>query len=170
MDLVGSGDLEHIDLSQLSIDTLGGNASGQVMANWAAPVNWQGNINLTNIQPGLQWPEVEGDISGKIVTSGSLTDAGGWKVSVPTLDIVGILRNYPIDIKGQLDASDESGKGEFKVDTERLSVAHGPNQLNARGKLNKNWDMSVDIDFPDLAKSVPDLSGILRGKLDLKAP
>ena len=57
VDLEGSGDLEHIDLSQLSIDTLGGNVAGQVMANWSAPVNWQGDINLTNIQPGLQWPE-----------------------------------------------------------------------------------------------------------------
>ncbi|WP_418641779.1 translocation/assembly module TamB domain-containing protein [Vibrio chaetopteri] len=168
VDLEGAGDLEHIDLSKLSIDTLGGNVAGQVMANWSAPVNWQGDINLTNIQPGLQWPEAEGDISGKLVTSGSLTDAGGWQVSMPTLDIVGILRNYPINIKGQLDASDQTGKGEFKVDTQGLSVAHGPNQLNARGKLDQSWDMSVDIDFPELAKSVPDLSGILRGKLNLK--
>ncbi|MGR5096415.1 translocation/assembly module TamB domain-containing protein [Vibrio maritimus] len=168
VDLVGKGDLEQIDLSKLSIDSLGGNVSGQVMANWAAPVNWQGDINLTNIQPGLQWPDAEGNISGHIVTSGSLTDAGGWQVAVPTLDVVGILRDYPIDIKGQVEASDEKGSGEFKVDTQGLSIAHGPNKLNAQGKLDKTWDMRVDIDFSDLAKSVPDLSGILRGNVELK--
>ncbi|GAL23317.1 uncharacterized protein YtfN [Vibrio maritimus] len=67
VDLVGKGDLEQIDLSKLSIDSLGGNVSGQVMANWAAPVNWQGDINLTNIQPGLQWPDAEGNISGTLL-------------------------------------------------------------------------------------------------------
>ncbi|MGR5363819.1 translocation/assembly module TamB domain-containing protein [Vibrio mediterranei] len=166
--LIGKGDLKQIDLSELSIDSLGGNISGQVMANWESPINWKGDINLTHIQPGLQWPEAEGDISGHIVTSGQLTEAGGWDVSVPTLDIVGVLRNYPLNVKGQLEAADTSGKGKYKVRTEGLSVAHGPNQLSAKGTLDKDWNMDVRIDFPDLAKSVPDLTGLLKGKVGIK--
>lgn len=166
--LIGKGDLKQIDLSELSIDSLGGNITGQVMANWESPINWKGDINLTHIQPGLQWPEAEGDISGHIVTSGQLTEAGGWDVSVPTLDIVGVLRNYPLNVKGQLEAADTSGKGKYKVRTEGLSVAHGPNQLSAKGTLDKDWNMDVRIDFPDLAKSVPDLTGLLKGTVGIK--
>ncbi|MFC5076426.1 translocation/assembly module TamB domain-containing protein [Vibrio thalassae] len=166
--LAGNGDLKHIDLSELSIDSLGGNISGQVMANWESPINWQGDIHLTHIQPGLQWHEAEGDISGHVVTSGELTEAGGWDVSVPILDIVGVLRNYPLNVKGQLDASDSFGKGKYKVKTEGLSVAHGPNQLSAKGTLDKDWNMDVSIDFPDLEKSVPDLTGLLKGSIGVK--
>ncbi|SEG59742.1 translocation/assembly module TamB domain-containing protein [Vibrio hangzhouensis] len=165
--LKGSGDLKHIALSELSVDTLGGNVAGQVMANWESPVNWQGDLQLTHIQPGLQWPEAEGDISGHIVTSGALTDTGGWQVEVPTLDIVGVLREYPLNVQGQLDASDVTGKGEYQVETQGLSVAHGPNSLSAQGRLNKDWDMSLSIDFPELSSSVPDVSGLLQGRVQL---
>ncbi|NMU47431.1 translocation/assembly module TamB, partial [Vibrio parahaemolyticus] len=53
--LNGKGTLEQIDLESLVVKTLGGELSGKVMANWAAPINWQADLNLKNIQPGLQW-------------------------------------------------------------------------------------------------------------------
>ena len=37
--LRGKGDLNQIDLQSLSIQTLGGEVSGTVMANWQAPIN-----------------------------------------------------------------------------------------------------------------------------------
>ena len=108
--LNGKGTLEQIDLESLVVKTLGGELSGQVMANWAAPINWQADLNLQHIQPGLQWEEAEGDISGSLSTSGSLTEQGGWQVSLPKLDIDGILRGYPLNVEGQLEASDKNGK------------------------------------------------------------
>lgn len=39
--LNGKGTLEQIDLESLVVKTLGGELSGKVMANWAAPINWQ---------------------------------------------------------------------------------------------------------------------------------
>ncbi|POB67589.1 hypothetical protein CRN59_24725, partial [Vibrio vulnificus] len=109
--------------------------------------------------PGLQWPEAEGNISGKLATTGLLTEKGGWKVALPELDIDGLLRGYPLNIEGSLYASDEQGNGEVYLDTERLTLSHGPNGLTAKGQLKKEWQMDVDIHFTDLAKSVPDLSG-----------
>ncbi len=53
------------------------------MANWQSLVNWRASLQLQNIQPGLQWPEAEGNISGKLATTGSLTEKGGWKVALP---------------------------------------------------------------------------------------
>ncbi|MCW8348792.1 translocation/assembly module TamB [Vibrio sp. ZSDZ65] len=168
VELQGKGDLKQINLETLTINSLGGSIQGSVMANWEAPVNWKADMMLSHIQPGLQWPEAEGDISGQIVTSGALTDAGGWQVQVPKLDIVGILRDYPLLVKGQVEAADKSGSGELSVNTDGLSLAHGPNNMSAKGSLRKNWDMNVSIDFPDLAKTVPDLQGLLVGTIALK--
>lgn len=139
------------------------------MANWAAPINWQADLNLKNIQPGLQWKEAEGDISGSLSTSGSLTEQGGWQVSLPKLDIDGILRGYPLNVEGHLEASDKNGKGEdIQLTTQGLALSHGPNQLSAKGKIDKQILMDVEVNFPDFAKSVPDLAGKMQGKVALR--
>ncbi|MFH4591534.1 translocation/assembly module TamB domain-containing protein [Vibrio alginolyticus] len=167
--LNGKGTLEQIDLESLVVKTLGGELSGKVMANWAAPINWQADLNLNNIQPGLQWKEAEGDISGNLSTSGSLTEQGGWQVSLPKLDIDGILRGYPLNVEGQLEASDKNGKGEdIQLTTQGLALSHGPNQLSAKGKIDKQILMDVEVNFPDFAKSVPDLAGKMQGKVALR--
>ncbi|MCL9777081.1 autotransporter assembly complex protein TamB [Vibrio methylphosphonaticus] len=168
VELQGKGDLKQINLETLTVDSLGGSIQGAVMANWEAPVNWKADIMLSHIQPGLQWPEAEGDISGQIVTSGALTEAGGWQVKVPKLDIVGVLRDYPLLVKGQLEAADQSGTGKLSINTDGLSLAHGPNNMNAKGSLHSDWDMNVAIDFPDIAKTVPELQGLLVGTVALK--
>ncbi|EGR3035158.1 translocation/assembly module TamB [Vibrio parahaemolyticus] len=167
--LNGKGTLEQIDLESLVVKTLGGELSGKVMANWAAPINWQADLNLKNIQPGLQWKEAEGDISGSLSTSGSLTEQGGWQVSLLKLDIDGILRGYPLNVEGQLEASDKNGKGEdIQLTTQGLALSHGPNQLSAKGKIDKQILMDVEVNFPDFAKSVPDLAGKMQGKVALR--
>ncbi|EDP58348.1 translocation/assembly module TamB domain-containing protein [Vibrio sp. AND4] len=167
--LNGKGTLEQIDLEKMVVKTLGGELAGKLMANWAAPINWQADLNLKNIQPGLQWKEVEGNISGSLSTSGSLTEQGGWQVSLPKLDIDGILRGYPLNIEGQLKASDKTGKGEdIQLNTPGLVLSHGPNLLRAKGKIDKKILMDVKVNFPDFAKSVPDLGGQMNGTVALR--
>lgn len=166
----GKGNLEQIELSSLNLKTLGGSAVGDVLVNWKQPINWAANLSLQDIQPGLQWPEAEGKVSGDISTTGALTKQGGWKVAVSKLDIDGVLRDYPLHIEGQLDASDVTGKGRFRVDTPSLMLAHGPNSIEAKGKLTDEWRMSLSLDLPNLAKSVPDLSGKAIGDVVLRGP
>jgi len=170
LDVEGAGSTEHIDLQRLDIATLGGHVTGAVKANWKDLVNWQADIGLQHIQPGLQWPEAEGDISGVLKTSGSLTEAGGWQVELPILDIDGILREYPLNIKGELSASDKTASGEPSVQTSGLRLSHGVNAINVIGKLDKQWDMNVALNFPKLSKSVPDLRGKLVGDIALSGP
>ncbi|MDF2153205.1 translocation/assembly module TamB domain-containing protein [Vibrio sp. CAU 1672] len=168
--LQGQGSLEQIDLEQLAVKTLGGELSGQIMANWAAPLNWQAELDLSHIQPGLQWPQAEGDISGQVATSGSLTEQGGWQISLPKLDINGILRGYPLHVAGQLDAEDRNGNGEYKLNSQGLVLSHGPNQLHAKGRLDKRWMMDLEVNVPEFVKSVPELKGDMKGSIALRGP
>ncbi len=166
--LVGEGSLEHIDLSNLQIDTLGGTVLGSVSANWAELVNWKTDLTLEQIQPGLQWPEAEGMLSGQLQTSGSLTQAGGWEVDVPLLDIQGIIREYPLDVHGSLRASDEKGDGELYFLTPKLSLAHGPNGIEVAGYLDSVLNLSVQVNAPQFSKTLPDLKGSLSGDIEVK--
>lgn len=168
LSLQGKGDLQQIDLSELLIKTLGGEVKGQALANWSAPVNWKAALQLDNIQPGLQWPEAEGNISGRLETSGALTEQGGWSVDLPVLDIDGVLREYPLNVAGRLTASDVTASGDVHLNTPGIVISHGPNRITAKGELDKQWQMDVAIEMPELAKSVPDLNGRIQGNVAVR--
>ncbi|WP_318442157.1 autotransporter assembly complex protein TamB [Photobacterium leiognathi] len=166
--LKGKGDLASVDLSSLNVDTLGGSIKGNAKASWKDLVNWQGQLAFNNIQPGKQWPEAEGNLSGKLTTSGGLTAKGGWFVKLPELMVNGSIMKQPLDLHGQLDASDPTGKGtDLKFTTQGLTLKHGPNGLVAKGKLDKTWDLIADIHAPDLSKSLAGLHGRINGDVKL---
>ncbi|WP_394243640.1 autotransporter assembly complex protein TamB [Vibrio astriarenae] len=166
--LDGKGTLSDIDLNYIKVDTLGGSIEGQVASQWEDLVTWQADVDLTTIQPGLYWPEAEGNVSGKLVTTGGLTDAGGWYIDLPTLDVQGIIREYPLELLGSLKASDRAGSGEYQLDTPGLKLGHGPNQLRVEGSLDKDWALDIDLQLPTLAKSVPELTGSAKGNVYLR--
>ncbi|MDN3680370.1 translocation/assembly module TamB domain-containing protein [Vibrio tapetis subsp. quintayensis] len=168
LQLSGAGSLEYIDLKLLKLGALGGQVIGETSAHWAEQVRWQANIGLENIQPGLQWPELQGAVSGNITTVGHLTEQGGWYVELPLLALQGDLRGYPLLVNGDVIAQDVSGKGDLKLVTESLSIAHGPNTVFASGQLDKTWQLDLDLKFPDFAKSLPELSGNMLGKIELR--
>ncbi|KLV02462.1 hypothetical protein ABT56_21465 [Photobacterium aquae] len=166
--LVGKGSLDDVSLSKLALETLGGTVTGQASASWKDLVNWQGQLAFSHIQPGLEWPDVPGDLSGKLKTSGGLTRKGGWYVQLPELAVDGIVMSQPLDLVGQLDAKDLSGKGKLALSTTGLSLKHGPNGLTAKGQLDGDWDMAASINAPDLSQSVPGLKGEVAGTVSVK--
>lgn len=167
-ELKGKGDLTQVTLSRLVVDSLGGQVTGKAKASWKDLVNWQGELAFSHIQPGLEWPEAKGDLSGKLRTSGGLTEKGGWFVKLPELNVDGVVLEQKFTLDGELDASDRAGKGDIKLVTERLRLQHGPNGLTAKGSLNKIWALTAQVNAPDLAQSLPGLRGKVLGDLELR--
>ncbi|MDX1303494.1 translocation/assembly module TamB domain-containing protein [Photobacterium sp.] len=165
--LSGQGDLNTVSLEALKIETLGGTIAGKANASWKDALTWQGELDFSHIQPGLEWPEADGDLSGKLRTSGGLTEQGGWFVALPELAVDGVVMKQAFTLNGEFDAKDLKGKGDIQLITRGLTLKHGPNGLTARGKLTKEWAMSAQIDAPDLAQSLPGLRGRVFGQVDL---
>lgn len=164
----GEGNLNQISLHTIQLDSLGGNLSGTVMANWQAPINWSADLILSNIQPGLHWPEAEGAISGTLSTSGQLLENGGWQVLLPKLDIAGIIRDYPLDLDGELAIEDRSGDGDIHFSSQGLAIKHGANSVGLSGSLDKEWKVDTTIRLTDIEKSVPGLAGQIGGTLAIR--
>ena len=166
--LQGDGSLTQIALHSLHLETLEGVMTGELTARWSPSIDWQAKLNIEQINPGLQWPDAQGNISGQLVTSGLLTEQGGFEIAVPLLAINGDFRGYPLDIKGQVDAADLTGQGEYRVATSGLTFAHGPNQVTAKGELDQQWRMDVALSLPDVTKTLPELAGQVQGKVSLR--
>ncbi|WP_150149684.1 autotransporter assembly complex protein TamB [Candidatus Enterovibrio escicola] len=162
-----SGDLLHVSLSDLELDLLDGDIAGMAEASWEDTVKWQTELKINNIQLGLKWPNVEGQLSGRLKHHAYLTPRGGWQIEVPELDIEGIIRGKKFSLVGQIDATDEKGKGDIKVETEGLLLLHGPNKLVVTGRIDKELDLKLFIDFPSLAASLPQAGGSIKGDLSL---
>jgi translocation and assembly module TamB len=170
LEVTGSGDLSHIDLSALTLGVLEGEIRGAAAADWSELVNWKAELEFDNLKPQTEWPEAEGEISGRLQTDGSLTEAGGWQVSLPMLDIDGILREYPLNLEGAVDVSDSAGQGDLTVSIPNLLLSHANNQLNVSGTLNKVWDLAVDLNIVDVGQSLPDTQGQINGRVNLSGP
>ncbi|PMN66486.1 translocation/assembly module TamB domain-containing protein [Enterovibrio norvegicus] len=162
-----SGSLSKIALSNFKLDTLGGNIAGSANADWAKQVNWQTALSFNDIQPGLKWPEAEGRLSGTFTNKGRLTSQGGWLVEVPELDIQGTIREQALTLIGQVDASDVKGKGDLLVETQGLSLRHGPNRVDVSGQIDKALDLDVLLDLPSLSASLPQAKGSVKGEVAL---
>ncbi|MGO2497488.1 MAG: autotransporter assembly complex protein TamB [Vibrio litoralis] len=162
------GDFEQIELHKLNISTLGGNVTGQAMVNWQAPLNWKATLGLSDIQPGMQWPQAEGILNGSLINTGNLTPQGGWKVQFPSLAIDGKLRGYPLSLKGQVNASDLHGKGQYIVRTRGLKLSHARNSVKIKGRLEQQWNMDIALRMPKLEKTIPELKGQAMGDIQLR--
>ena len=115
----------------------------------------------------MQWPQAEGILNGSLINTGNLTPQGGWKVQFPSLAIDGKLRGYPLYLKGQFNASDLHGKGQYIVRTRGLNLSHARNSVKIKGRLEQQWDMDIVLRMPKLEKTIPELKGQTMGDIQL---
>ena len=152
----GKGDLQHVDLSQLVIHVLNGDAQGTARIAWLPRFALNSNLKLHDIQTGMlskQWP---GQISARL----SL-DAEAKAKTTPfdfTLDkLAGTLRGFPL--QGEAKGSWEQNL----LALDKLQLAVGGTEVSAHGKLAQQWDLTFQAHSDDLKSLLPDA----KGKFDL---
>jgi translocation and assembly module TamB len=163
----GNGSVAGVDLSSITLKSLGGEVKGALQADWRSGLQVKSDLTLDNIQPQRQWPDVDGTLNGHVVSQFELTEKGEWAVSMPTLAISGLLRGYPLNANGELSLSGSDKSRDIRIATPGLTLSHGQNKISAKGELNKQWRMDLHINVPDLAKSLADASGTIMGNLAL---
>lgn len=160
-----SGDLSDFALNNFNIKTLGGTINGSASVNWQHGVTWKTQINFDKIQPERHWPEAKGELSGEIESHGLVNQQGGWSVDVPSFDIKGDILNQSLLVIGKMNASDLKGKGKLRIETNALSVRHGPNYISLSGKVDDQFDLDLLLDIPNLAASIPQAKGKINGNM-----
>ena len=170
LSLAGQGSLSALNLSQLEAKTLGGTVAGRASVDWSGVPFWQAELGFAHIQPQLQWPDINGDLTGAVSHRGRLTPQGGWEVSMPTLVVHGALQQLPLSVSGAFNAHDRDGDGQPSISTSGLTLSHGPIHLTAQGKVRDEWQMGLSVDIADLSQSLPMLTGVIRGDVRLGGP
>lgn len=167
LQLNGYSTLHGATLENLTANTLGGELSAKAELDWQQQLSWLGSLQLTQIQPGQFWPDYSGELNGNMQLSGNLTPQGGWQLALPQLQLNGTLRDYKLLLDGSLTASDDTGEGDYRLDTPGLTLRHGKNQIQLTGAVDKDWQMAMNITIPTLAQSITGANGDISADLTL---
>ena len=157
--LNGHSSLSAATLENVTINSLGGELSGQAALNWQQQLHWLGTVQLSQIQPDKFWPDYPGELNGNMQFDGQFTAQGGWQLALPQLDLNGTLRDFKLKLDGSLNAADSSGQGEYRFDTPGLTLRHAQNQIQLAGSLAEHWQLAMTIAIPKLAQSIQGAQG-----------
>lgn len=161
---------EQLVLSQLQLDTLGGQIQSPLTLNWQQGVHLAGQSRLRTIQPGMFWPEYPGELNGSLHYQAKLNQQNGWQLALDNIDISGKLRDYVLTVSGSAQADDATGKGDYRFSSPGLQISHADNLLRLAGSVQQAWDLALDLDISDISQSVHRAQGKLGGQFALTGP
>ncbi len=160
--LTAQGDLSHVAIQNLRLDTLGGNAQLKGSLAWKKLLKWRADLYLNNLSTTKQWPDYPAQLNGRVSTKGEL-QGEAWAVDVPIFNIKGQALKKPLDLQAVV-----SGRSTGKWNISALKLNMGGNNLLAKGVIDKNWKMDAEINAPRLDGILPDLGGQVKGNLQLR--
>lgn len=157
--ITGVANTERVTLPGISVNTLGGTASGSALVSLAEPMVWSTDWRIRNIDPSLQVPDLSGLLNGRVKANGALS-SGKWSLNLEQATIEGALRELPF----RLDTKLAKGLNDLWV-IQHVNLENDRNQLKAQGIVGDTLDLKADINLPQLQNFMPGLAGGFDAKL-----
>ncbi|GAB57538.1 autotransporter assembly complex protein TamB [Rheinheimera nanhaiensis] len=161
---------EQLVLSQLQLDTLGGQVQSPLSLNWQQGIRVEGNGKLRAIQPGMFWPAYPGELNGSLHYRAEVNQQHGWQLALDNIDISGKLRDYVLTLSGSARADDATGNGDYRFSSPGLQISHADNKLRLAGSLQQSWDLMLALDISDISQSLDQAQGKVQGQFTLTGP
>ena len=149
-------------LSEISIQTSDGSATGNWAASLGSHISWVSDISLKDINPEIFSPDINGKIHGTLRANGGVQD-GKWMLDLTQGELNGRIRGIPFDINTNLRKTYDD-----IWDVKRLVVNNGENRIDAKGQYGQLVDFNADINLTQLHNFLPGLAGGFDGTVQLK--
>ncbi|WP_409526480.1 translocation/assembly module TamB domain-containing protein [Nitrincola sp. MINF-07-Sa-05] len=150
----GSGNQEALRSLTLAGNLLDGQLLVEGSAAWLAQPAWDLQVELQDINPGVHWPEWEGDINLKLISTGKLVD-GIPQLSATIEEFRGEMRDQVLQGQGDISLAGEN----LQIDA--LSLSLGGANLQASGSIEEQIALAWSLSIPDLSQALPTASGQL---------
>lgn len=152
MQIVGHGNPQSLDLSDVQMQVLNGTINGHGRMQWAPDLLLDADLDARAIETaGLsrQWP---GKLNARLaLKTETRSDKRQYKLTASNIN--GELRGYPLQGQGQ--ASWDTDR--ITIDTFNVSVAKSV--LEIQGAITDKWDLRFSANSPDLGQLLPDVEG-----------
>lgn len=155
--LQGQGDSRGLRLAPLTLRSGSGELTAKGPVDWQPAVTWDLALQARDLDPGMQFPDWPGRLSGELQVTGRLGEQGP-EVEVAIAGIKGQLRDQALQASGAIRYA--AGRLQARA----LDLVSGPNRLRLDGRADQQFDLAFDLDAPDLAALYPGLAGRLQGQ------
>lgn len=160
--LAGKSNTSRALLTDVTVLTLDGFATGNAAVSWNNGVIWVTELIAKDINPAVKYDGVDGKLNAIILANGDLVD-GKWTLDLSKASVDGELRGVPFSLNSKLA---KHANESWNIDA--LTLKNGRNLINATGTLTDKWDATAEITLPDLENLLPDLSGEIAANLSVQ--
>ncbi|MCK5831544.1 MAG: translocation/assembly module TamB domain-containing protein [Methylococcales bacterium] len=160
--LKGNGDQQGFDFKQLLIKPAQGQLKLTGQLSWDKAIAFDLLLIAKQLNPSNFGADIPGKLSLKSQSKGKV-EGDKFKVALDIKQLSGVLNDQPLKARGKLTITNQ------KLKFQQLNISSGNNYLKTKGWLSeKNANLDVDINAPDLSTAWPSLTGSLQGKTTLK--
>lgn len=131
-------------------------ATGQ--AGWDPVLDWDLALVLDGFDPGYFAPGWDGNVNGRIATTGRARDGGGFDAQADVQSLGGRLRGRPLSGNGRFVLRGDEGQGE-------LALSLGNSRVRANGRVGNRIDISAQLQPLQLDDLLPETAGTVQGNL-----
>lgn len=122
---------------------------------------WRATLDIQKINPDLYIDDISGELHGKIKLMGIYMK--NWQLHTLILN----------NLTGSINNESAMAKGEFSIQKNKINFSNvllqvGDNQITINGGLDKQWDLSWNINFNKIKQVFPDARGSIISKGSLK--
>ena len=165
LQLQGRGTAESLESVSLQVGLLGGQIDAQANARWEPQVSWEAKIAGSGLDPGKQWPGMEGSLRFRLRSSGHLSGAGDSLQATAVIE----------ELAGSLHGQNLSGKGNIAVQNQdltidALSLVFGDASLAASGQIAERWNLDWKLGVPNLGRLLPGAAGRIESSGTVTGP
>jgi translocation and assembly module TamB len=154
------GDTSRATIHSLQATMPGGRLQATGEAGWDPVLEWDLALVLEGFDPGYFAPGWDGNLNGRIATTGRARDAGGFDAQADVQSLAGRLRGRPLSGNGHFVLRGNEGEG-------NLALSIGNSRVRANGRVGNRVDISAQLQPLQLDDLLPDLAGTLQGNLRL---
>jgi autotransporter translocation and assembly factor TamB len=162
-----SGDFDFIDFTKLSLTGDSGNVQASGELAWVPAISTDLAIDAKNLNAAQFVPEWPTDITSKLQLKVGTTD-GKTRIGLDIDDLNGTVRGYPLTATGKVSMLNE------ELIFDALEIKSAKNVVKVNGRGTEPFDLSWDINAPDLSSLAAGVKGRVsaRGTLtgDMKQP
>ncbi len=159
--LEGSGTQERMKIASFVALIFGGRISGSGDVGWKPEVSWNLAVKGENVNPATQAKAWNGSIAFTASSQGKMTKAGPV-ATVELPDAHGTLHEQPFTAVASLRLNGE----DYFI--RRLDVASGSAKASAAGRAGRIYDLTWQVNAPNIGNLLAGYSGSLdaKGRLD----
>ena len=151
-----AGDFGRASLDGLSLASHPGRIAGSLDVSWADGIEWRSSLALENLLPGRRVPQMDGRLSGDLLSSGRLTEDG--PEGDASLELAGSLRGQALwlNARAQLEGAHRA--------VPAFELRFGDNQV--RGSLRQTEQLQAELEWtlPALSQLWSGLEGRIEGR------